>query len=116
MPQVSQIGCLVVVTLLLGACSAFSPKDDNLGKRTFGTKLDDRRSAKLIMRNMKAAIPDVKTMNVAVTVFNGVALRIWLQIDSVTTGSVVTSPLSNRPHIRRRVTICPSIVSAPVKP
>jgi osmotically-inducible protein OsmY len=74
MPQVSQIGCLVVVTLLLGACSAFSPKDDNLGKRTFGTKLDDRRSAKLIMRNMKAAIPDVKTMNVAVTVFNGVAL------------------------------------------
>ena len=74
MNQVSQIGYLVVVTLLISACSSFSPKDDNLGKRTFGTKLDDRQSAKLIMRNMKAEIPDVKTMNIAVTVFNGVAL------------------------------------------
>ncbi len=74
MTKVSRIGYLIIVTLLLSACSTLSPKDDNLGKRTFGTKLDDRRSAKLILKNMKAAIPDVKTMNVAVTVFNGVAL------------------------------------------
>jgi len=70
----SRIGYLIAVTLLLSACDTLSPKDDNLGNRTFGTKLDDRRSAKLIMQNLKAAIPDVKTMNVAVTVFNGVAL------------------------------------------
>lgn len=74
MTKVHRIGPLLIVTLLLSACSTFAPKDDNLGKRTFGTKLDDRRSAKLIMNNLKAAIPDVKTMNVAVTVFNGVAL------------------------------------------
>ena len=74
MTKVHRIGPLLMVTLLLSACSTFAPKDDNLGKRTFGTKLDDRRSAKLIMNNLKAAIPDVKTMNVAVTVFNGVAL------------------------------------------
>ena len=74
MTKVSRIGYLIAVTLLLSACSTLSPKDDNLGKRTFGTKLDDRRSAKLIMQNMKAEIPDLKTMNVAVTVFNGVAL------------------------------------------
>ena len=75
MTKVHRIGPLLMVTLLLSACSTFAPKDDDLGKRTFGTKRsDDGRSAKLIMNNLKAAIPDVKTMNVAVTVFNGVAL------------------------------------------
>ena len=75
MTKVHRIGPLLMVTLLLSACSTFAPKDDDLGKRTFGTKrCNDGRSAKLIMNNLKAAIPDVKTMNVAVTVFNGVAL------------------------------------------
>ena len=74
MTKVHRIGPLLMVTLLLSACSTFAPKDDDLGKRTFGTRSNDGRSAKLIMNNLKAAIPDVKTMNVAVTVFNGVAL------------------------------------------
>ena len=63
-----------LLTFTLASCGGLSPKDDNLGKRTFGTRLDDSRSAKLIMKNLKAANPDVKRMNISATVFNGVAL------------------------------------------
>lgn len=65
---------MIVVSMLLTSCGALSPKDDNRGKRTFGTRLDDGRSAKLIMKNLKAVNPDIKQMNVSITVFNGVAL------------------------------------------
>ncbi len=68
----ASLGALIIFGI--SACSLVGPKDDNLGKRTFGTQLDDRRSAKLIMRNLKAANPEVESMNLAVTVFNGIAL------------------------------------------
>jgi osmotically-inducible protein OsmY len=69
-----RLNLAVLIIFGVSACSLVGPKDDNLGKRTFGTQLDDRRSAKLIMQNLKAANPEVKSMNLAVTVFNGVAL------------------------------------------
>lgn len=62
--------CLI---FLLG-CTATSPSNDDRGKRTFGTRLDDGRSARLIKRNLKAAMPQVKDMNIDVHVYNGVAL------------------------------------------
>ena len=63
--------CLV---LFLMGCASAGPSDDDRGKRTFGTKLDDGRSARLIKRNLKAAMPQVKDMNIDVHVYNGVAL------------------------------------------
>ena len=62
------------VLLAISGCSVSGTQDDNIEKRSLGTKLDDNKSAKLIMQNLKAANPEISSMNLAVTVFNGVAL------------------------------------------
>ena len=63
-----------LVLLAVSACSLSGTQNDNLEKRSLGTKLDDNKSAKLIMQNLKAANPEISSMNLAVNVFNGVAL------------------------------------------
>ena len=60
--------------LAISGCTSVGPSEDDKGKRTFGTRLDDGRSARLIKRNLKAAMPEVKDMNIDVHVYNGIAL------------------------------------------
>ncbi|MEK9768714.1 MAG: BON domain-containing protein [Betaproteobacteria bacterium] len=58
----------------LSSCSLVGPAQDDHGKRTYGTKWDDKNATKLILKRLKSELPEVKKMNVNATVFNGVAL------------------------------------------
>ncbi len=62
------------IILVLTACTAFGPKTDDYGKRTFGTKLDDGRVESLAKRNIRAADPALDTSHFKVTSFNGTVL------------------------------------------
>ena len=60
--------------LAISGCASVGPSEDDAGKRTFGTRLDDGRSSRMIKRNLKAAMPEIKDMNIDVHVYNGIAL------------------------------------------
>ena len=61
--------CLIAV-----GCSSLGPKTDDAGKRTFGTKLDDRRTQSIAKRNVKAAHTGFKKAHFKITSFNGLVL------------------------------------------
>lgn len=62
------------VLLFLVALQGCVSPSENLGKRTFGTKLDDNAIESRAKQNIKSAHPDLKRANFNVTAFNGVLL------------------------------------------
>jgi len=68
------IPLLIIFCLITAGCSSLGPKSDDVGKRTFGTKLDDRRTQSLAKRNIKAAHPGFKKAHFNITSFNGTVL------------------------------------------
>jgi len=65
---------LLFSLMLVSACSSVGPAQDDTGKRTFGTKLDDRNTAVLIKKNLNAANEAFGKAHIEISVFNGVAL------------------------------------------
>ncbi len=62
------------MTLLFTGCSILGPSSDDIGKRSFGTKLDDGRTESLAKKNIKKAHPDLEKAHINVTSFNSVVL------------------------------------------
>ena len=59
----------------LGGCAGiFGPKSEDLGKRTFGTKIDDQMVESRGKANIKSAHPELEKSHVSLTSFNGIAL------------------------------------------
>ena len=69
-----KLSLLLTLCLVTVGCSSLGPKSDDVGKRTFGTKLDDRRTQSLAKRNIKAANPGFKKAHFKITSFNGTVL------------------------------------------
>lgn len=65
---------MFTICLILQGCSSMGPKTDDHGKRTFGTKLDDRRTQSLAKRNIRASDPQLERAHLDVTSFNGIML------------------------------------------
>ncbi|BBM02316.1 BON domain-containing protein [Microbulbifer sp. GL-2] len=70
----------LAITALLGGCSTVmeathdGPIQQDPGKRSFGTYIDDERIETIVTVNINKAHPDLKASNVDVTSFNGVVL------------------------------------------
>jgi len=77
---------VLTIYLILQGCSAFGPKSDDFGKRTFGTRLDDGRTQSLAKRNIRAADPELNNAHLDVTSFNGIM---------IITGQVASEELVN---------------------
>ncbi|MBT3427674.1 MAG: BON domain-containing protein [Gammaproteobacteria bacterium] len=65
---------LLFTLIACSACSTVGPAQDDTGKRTFGTKLDDGRTAGLIKKNLNAVDEAYGKAHIEINVFNGVAL------------------------------------------
>ena len=68
------LSIVFTICIILQGCSAFGPKSDDFGKRTLGTRLDDRRTQSLAKRNIRAADPELDKAHLDVTSFNSVML------------------------------------------
>ncbi|WP_444919725.1 BON domain-containing protein [Microbulbifer sp. CnH-101-G] len=70
----------LAATALLGGCSTVmeathdGPIEQDPGKRSLGTYIDDERIETIVTVNINKAHPDLKTSNIDVTSFNGVVL------------------------------------------
>ncbi|WP_444884047.1 BON domain-containing protein [Microbulbifer sp. PSTR4-B] len=70
----------LAATALLGGCSTVmeathdGPIQQDPGKRSLGTYIDDERIETIVTVNINKAHPDLKTSNIDVTSFNGVVL------------------------------------------
>lgn len=65
---------ILLVSFILSSCSVLGPSSDDLGKRTFGTRLDDSRVESLAIKTIRAADPQLEEAHIDVTSFNGVVL------------------------------------------
>jgi osmotically-inducible protein OsmY len=72
--NMKKISFIFILCLITVGCSSLGPKSDDAGKRTFGTKLDDRRTQSLAKRNIKAADPRFKKAHFKITSYNGTVL------------------------------------------
>ncbi|MBD3649151.1 MAG: BON domain-containing protein [Pseudomonadales bacterium] len=63
---------LIAICFLLEGCMFWGPEDR--GKRTLGTRIDDRRTESLATKNIRKAHPELENAHFNVTSFNGVVL------------------------------------------
>ena len=60
--------------IFLTGCSVIGPSEDDLGKRSTGTVMNDNRTKSLAIKNIRKAHPELEEAHLNVTSFNGVVL------------------------------------------
>lgn len=91
---------LIVSSLFLQGCSLFLKDSEDYGKRTFGTRMNDRRVESYATRNIRNAHPQLEQAHFNVTSFNGIVLLTG-QVPSDEMKQLATESIEGIRHVQR---------------